>query len=172
MNKIPYEARKEIYQKALSKFGLLSQMVVALEELSECQKEICKCMRGIADLDHLAEEIADATIMLEQMRLYLNLNDAVSQKMDEKVLRLEEKISKDGRAATELQEWISVKDRLPKPYVDVVACRQDLLGRGNTVGLEYISITHDEIPVWSKDYMTWKSKVTHWMPLPQSAPTA
>jgi len=96
MNKIPYEARKEIYQNALSKFGLLSQMVVALEELSECQKEICKCMRGIADLDHLAEEIADATIMLEQMRLALDLNDAVSQKMDEKVLRLQEKIARAG----------------------------------------------------------------------------
>lgn len=92
MKKIPYEARKEIYQKALSKFGILLQMVVALEELSECQKEICKFMREIADLDHLAEEIADATIMLEQLRLALDLNDAVSQKMDEKIQRLEERL--------------------------------------------------------------------------------
>ena len=99
MNNIPYESRKEIYQKALSKFGIRLQMVVALEELSECQKEICKCMRGIADLDHLAEEIADATIMLEQMRLYLNLNDAVSKKMDEKVLRLEERLKLAGGTA-------------------------------------------------------------------------
>lgn len=67
-----------------------------------------------------------------------------------------------------VQEWISVTERLPKPYVDVVVCRHDLLGRANTVGLEYITITHDEIPVWSKDYMTWKSKVSHWMPLPEA----
>ena len=64
-------------------------------------------------------------------------------------------------------KWIPVSERLPTPYVDVVACRQALFGRANTVGLEYITITHDEIPVWSKDYMTWKSKVTHWMPLPE-----
>ena len=98
MNKIPYEARKEIYQKALSKFGLLSQMVVALEELSECQKEICKYLRGTADFDHLAEEIADATIMLEQLRLALDLNNAVSQKMDEKIQRLEERLKLAGGA--------------------------------------------------------------------------
>lgn len=64
-------------------------------------------------------------------------------------------------------KWILVSERLPMPYVDVVVCRQDLLNRANTVGLEYITIRHDESPAWSKDYMTWKSKVTHWMPLPE-----
>jgi hypothetical protein len=58
---------------------------------------------------------------------------------------------------------------LPKPYVDVITLRRDLLGeKYHAVGLEYITLHGvEEIPTWSKDHMTWKNKVTHWMPLPQ-----
>lgn len=92
MNKIPYEERVKTYTNALCRYGRNAQMVVALEELSECQKEICKILRGGGDLEHLAEEIADATIMLEQMQLIFTINDLVCQKMDEKILRLENRL--------------------------------------------------------------------------------
>lgn len=95
MNRIPYEARVQTYTNARSRYGELNQMIVAMEELSEVQKELCKIIRGDGNLDHLAEEIADATIMLEQMRLFFGLNDLVCQKMDEKILRLEGKIAKE-----------------------------------------------------------------------------
>jgi hypothetical protein len=65
---------------------------VAVEELSEVQKEICKVLRGKGDIAHLAEEIADATIMLEQLRLFFALNDEVCAQMDAKVSRLAEKV--------------------------------------------------------------------------------
>ena len=90
MNKIPYEQRAQVYTNALICFGEKTQMVMALEELSECQKEICKKLRGYSNEEHLAEEIADATIMLEQLRLFFGLNDLVCEKMDEKVKRLDE----------------------------------------------------------------------------------
>lgn len=89
MNKIPYEKRVLVYSDALEHFGETIQMVMALEELSECQKEICKRLRGYNNREHLAEEIADATIMLEQLRFFLGLNDLVCGKMDMKVQRLE-----------------------------------------------------------------------------------
>ena len=66
MNEITYDQRVEVYTDALVTFGERTQMVVALEELSECQKEICKYMRGYGNAEHLAEEIADAAIMLEK----------------------------------------------------------------------------------------------------------
>ena len=94
MNKIPYEQRAQVYTNALICFGEKVQMVMALEELSEVQQEICKKMRGYDNLEHLAEEIADATIMLEQMRLFFGLNDLVCEKMDEKVNRLDELLKK------------------------------------------------------------------------------
>lgn len=68
-------------------------MTVAIEEMSEVIKELCKLQRGIGNRDHLAEEIADAMIVLEQMRLVFNLNQAVCDKMDEKVERLKRKVA-------------------------------------------------------------------------------
>ena len=55
MNKIPYEERVQIYTHALVAYGEPAQMVVALEELSEYQKEICKFLRGNGNIDHMAE---------------------------------------------------------------------------------------------------------------------
>jgi hypothetical protein len=76
-------------------FGERNQMIVAIEELSECQKEICKILRGKTDLNdlrNLAEEVADATIMLEQIRLMFNINDCVCKFMDEKIKRLDDRM--------------------------------------------------------------------------------
>ena len=79
-------------------FGVQNQLIVAIEELSECQKEICKILRGGEDYQHLAEEVADATIMLEQVPLMFNINDCVCNFMDEKINRLDKrmKIQSDG----------------------------------------------------------------------------
>lgn len=95
-NKITYDERKEIYENAMLRYGCQNQMVVACEELSECQKEICKCLRGQGNLEHLAEEIADATIMLEQMRIIFNCNESVCEKMDEKIERLDKNLKKEA----------------------------------------------------------------------------
>lgn len=66
-------------------------------------------------------------------------------------------------------KWIPVTERLPKPYMDVITLRHDLFSeKDHAVGLEYITLHGDaNIPTWSKDHMTWKTKVTHWMPLPE-----
>ena len=92
MNHITHEARAKVYADALTTFGANCQLVVALEELSEVQKEICKALRGNLDPMHLAEEVADATIMLEQVRQIFNVNEQVCEMMDSKILRLQQRI--------------------------------------------------------------------------------
>ena len=92
MNKINYEDRKKIYQAALRKWGVDLQTMMAVEEMSELTKEICKIKRGKMDLDALADEIADVTIMLEQLREIYGLNDAVCDHMDAKILRLQSRV--------------------------------------------------------------------------------
>ena len=87
-NEITYEQRVHVYDKLLARNGMLLQSVVALEELSEAQKEICKMLREKGDIDHLAEEIADATIMLEQMRHYFGINQQVCDHMDMKIRKM------------------------------------------------------------------------------------
>lgn len=92
MNKINYEDRKKVYQAALRKWGVDLQTMMAVEEMSELTKEICKIKRGKMDLDALADEIADVTIMLEQLREIYGLNDAVCDHMDAKILRLHSRV--------------------------------------------------------------------------------
>jgi hypothetical protein len=92
VNKIDYAARVAVYEKAIARNGVLLQAIVALEELSEAQKEICKLLREEGNLEHLAEEVADATIMLEQLRIMFNINDSVSSYMDAKVQRLADRL--------------------------------------------------------------------------------
>ena len=92
MNKINYEDRKKVYQAALRKWGVDLQTMMAVEEMSELTKEICKIKRGKMDLDALADEIADVTVMLEQLREIYGLNDAVCDHMDAKILRLQSRV--------------------------------------------------------------------------------
>lgn len=94
MNEFNYEERAKVYKDALKTFGIGSQLVVAVEELSECQKEICKALRGNCNTVNLVEEVADATIMLEQIRLIYQIDPEVCQAMDAKVDRLRVNIEK------------------------------------------------------------------------------
>ena len=81
--------RKMTLKKAIATYGIEAQQVVAIEELSELQKEITKNLRGKGDLDHMAEEIADVRIMLEQLMMAFDLHGKVEDWEAKKVTRLE-----------------------------------------------------------------------------------
>lgn len=70
-------------------FGDSAQPVVAIEELSELIKEITKCFRNKGNIDHLAEEVADVEIMVEQVKLIFNVQDKVEAARQIKLQRLE-----------------------------------------------------------------------------------
>ena len=92
---IDYETRKQTYLNALLEYGEKAQLIVAIEELSEAQKEICKYLRGKGNIDHLAEEVADAQIMLEQVTEIFRIPELVSTMMDRKIRRLDDRL-RDG----------------------------------------------------------------------------
>lgn len=55
------------------------------------------------------------------------------------------------------QEWISVKDRLPKNNEIVIICTdKNFIYAGELIG-----------DTWFLDNDSWTATVTHWMPLPQ-----
>ena len=97
MNKITYEQRAKVYADALDTYGLTGQLLKALEELTEVQLEIYRIMEGRPNVMHLAEEVADATLMLEQVRLMFGINEEVCEFMDAKVLRLQNFINAKER---------------------------------------------------------------------------
>lgn len=93
-NKITYEERKVIYEMAITKYGQMNQIIKAVEEMSELTKELCKLLANDSkySIEGIAEEIADVTIMIEQLRLMYNINDEVCEMMDSKIRRLENRI--------------------------------------------------------------------------------
>ena len=91
MNKITYAERKAVYEQAIAEYGPMNQIIKAIEEMAELTKELCKL--SVNDpkysVEGIAEEIADVTIMLEQLRLIFHINAEVCAVMDAKVKRLE-----------------------------------------------------------------------------------
>ena len=88
------ESRKKVYEDALIRNGKHKQLVVAIEELSELQKEICKYFRNEGKAQNFIEEVADVSVMIEQIIFMFDIEDDVKKVMDEKVQRLKEKIRK------------------------------------------------------------------------------
>lgn len=68
------------------------QMIVAMEEMAELQKEISKYIRETGSIAHIAEEIADVSIMLEQMVLVFDCQKRVQTEREYKVQRLERRL--------------------------------------------------------------------------------
>lgn len=81
------QMQNEIMRQLLAKYGE-KQVIVAMEELSELQKELCKALRNKGNKEHLIEEFADVCIMLEQMKIYFDLDEKeVNKVINEKIER-------------------------------------------------------------------------------------
>lgn len=65
---------KELYKELLL-LNSSAQMIVAIEELSELQKELTKALRNKIDRVAILEECVDVMIMLEQIKILYELND-------------------------------------------------------------------------------------------------
>ena len=66
---------EEALYKELLSLNPTTQMIVAIEELSELQKELTKALRNKIDRIALLEEYVDVMIILEQIKILYKLND-------------------------------------------------------------------------------------------------
>ena len=82
----------EVLHRALDTYGSWAQVVMVFEEMSELQKELCKYLRGRGSFKHIAEEIADVEIMIEQMKMLFFCTDDVRNERRRKVERLKERL--------------------------------------------------------------------------------
>ena len=82
-----------IFEQAIEAYGKDIQLNVAVEELSELIKEICKSIRGSDNRDNIIEEMADCYIMLEQLEIIFDLKPAeMLVVIDHKLARLKNRI--------------------------------------------------------------------------------
>ena len=87
-----------ILEKAIEAYGKDMQLTVAVEELSELIKEICKNKRGADNIDNITEEVADCYIMLEQIEIIFELKSCdIHAEIDKKLARLERRLAKKER---------------------------------------------------------------------------
>lgn len=68
-------SQKEKLQKIIDHYGHRSQKEMLFEEFAELQKEVCKELRGKGNKDHIAEELADVYLMLQQLQLMYGITD-------------------------------------------------------------------------------------------------
>lgn len=84
--------QKTILKKVIDKFGIDNQIEQALEETIELALSIKKVMRydDLESINHMAEEIADVSIMIEQLKLiFPDLNAKIEYMLDAKIDRLQ-----------------------------------------------------------------------------------
>ena len=68
-------------------YGRDSQVLIAIEEMSELTKVICKYKRRYEVEEQLVDEIADVKIMVEQLTELFKLGTEVDERIDYKIER-------------------------------------------------------------------------------------
>lgn len=88
--------RKQVYLQAIEKWGKELQITLAIEEMSELQKELCKHLRGDRNKNAISQEIADVEIMIEQVKIMLNIDELnINELKEYKINRLKKRM--EGR---------------------------------------------------------------------------
>ena len=84
--------KKDVYNRAKATWGIDAQVTKAVEELSELIKELSRFLLDDGNMEHIAEEMADVKIMIEQMELILECKDEVKEFKKAKIQRLSDRL--------------------------------------------------------------------------------
>jgi hypothetical protein len=105
------EERRALLDRAITAYGAPAQMDMAVEEMAELTKALCKVKRvscaaeAKAVLENAVEEMADVQIMLDQLRIIFHRS---TEEVEEaKLERLKNRL--DGRnnwQGSSLHKWI------------------------------------------------------------------
>lgn len=98
------DKKREVLECAISSYGETAQLIMAIEEMSELTKALCKYKRAktpedvFSVFDNITEEIADVKIMLEQIEIMFGCRCAVKRWETMKINRLKKRLeSENGR---------------------------------------------------------------------------
>lgn len=93
--------RKDLYNQAYELYGK-QQLMVAIEEMSELSQKLVHAVRDEKDVTYyeLASEVADVSIMLEQLKNYFGIQCLVEKHEEEKLRKLSTYI-KEAKANAE-----------------------------------------------------------------------
>lgn len=89
--------QKNVCHSIADHYGMANQLPIAIEEMSELTKEICKNIRGNDNLNDIIEEVADVQIMVEQLIRMFDIEDKVSLMNDYKLVRQLKRMEQEGK---------------------------------------------------------------------------
>lgn len=97
----PSSVRRFACVNAIKHFGTFKQQDKALEEMHELGQAILKFRNHEDVIEHVAEEIADVEIMIEQLRMMFGIDEMIAWKKELKIRRLLSKITDEREKGIE-----------------------------------------------------------------------
>ena len=90
-----YKLYMNIMKKAVEHYGANAQIDKAIEEMAELTQALIKCRIDINAkvVANVAEEIADVLIMVEQLIMIYDNEEAVNKHTNNKIARLEQRLT-------------------------------------------------------------------------------
>lgn len=85
----------DIIKKAIDYYGSDAQLLMAIEEMSELTKAICKKDRIFGVRGQIVEEMADVYIMLAQLEIIFEAQNDMHKIIHQKLERLEKRMEAD-----------------------------------------------------------------------------
>ena len=92
--KVALSERDSVLYDYASLLGAKATLAVAIEEMSELQKELCKTLRGCDRSAQIAEEMADVYLILQMLETVLHNRDAVAAQWAKKFERIRKRIER------------------------------------------------------------------------------
>ena len=99
---------RALYERAIDRFGRVDQALKAVEELNELSQAICKHLQELSGdpasehqrrlRDHVAEEMADVVIMVDQLAIIYDNHEQVREWKARKQARLRNRLDALDRA--------------------------------------------------------------------------
>lgn len=103
------EERRALLDRAITTYGASAQMDMAVEEMAELTKAICKIKRAqagcevTAAIGNVIEELADVQIMLDQLRIIFGRSTAEIE--EDKLRRLLRRIN--SYKESNIRKWLN-----------------------------------------------------------------
>lgn len=85
------EEKRHLYNEVLNKWGIINQVFMVMEECGELLNILAKAKRDRAGKDEIITELADVSIMVEQMAFFYGEKDFLIEK-ERKLQRLKKRL--------------------------------------------------------------------------------
>ena len=90
------EDKIQLFEAVLAAFGIENQVFMVMEEAGEMLNALAKANRGRVTKEDVITELADVSIMMEQMAVHFGYEDFKAEK-ERKLQRLSDRLDKYNR---------------------------------------------------------------------------